>query len=208
MKTRLTTLAASVLLLNSATTFAASSVDLAVKGLIVPSACTPSLSAGGVIDHGKISAKDLKPDNPTSIGNHTLVLDVNCDAPIQFALHSIDNRASSSVSTSSSYGLGFINDTQKLGGYQIGFANPLAEDGVVVQPIASLDQGNTWYKENSWDPNLYMAVAAMDDDSQPLAVKDLRVDLQVNTFIMGTAGLDLSNEVTIDGSATLEVKYL
>ena len=48
----------------------------------------------------------------------------------------------------------------------------------------------------------------MDDDSQPLAVKDLLVDLQVQTFIMGTAGMDLSNEVTIDGSATLEVKYL
>ena len=67
----------------------------------------------GVIDHGKISAKDLKPDNPTVIGNHTLILAVNCDAPIKFALHSIDNRASSSIG--SNYGLGFINDTQKLG---------------------------------------------------------------------------------------------
>lgn len=206
MKTRLTTLAASALLLHSAATFAASSVDLTVKGLIVPSACTPSLSGGGVIDHGKISAKDLNPDNPTSIGNHTLVMAVNCDAAIQFALHSIDNRASSSIT--SNYGLGFINDTQKLGGYSLTLANPIAEDGVVVQAIASNDQGNTWFKETFWDPGLYMSVAAMDDDSQPMAVKDLRVDLQVNTFIMGTAGLDLSNEVTIDGSATLEVKYL
>lgn len=206
MNTRLTTLAASVLLLHSATTFAASTVDLTVKGLIVPSACTPSLSAGGVIDHGKISAKDLNPDNPTVIGNHTLVLAVNCDATIQFALHSIDNRASSSVS--STYGLGFVNETQKLGGYNLTLANPLAEDGVVVQPIASSDQGNTWFKEKFWDPGLYMSVAAMDDDSQPLAVKDLVVDLQVQTFIMGTAGMDLSNEVTLDGSATLEVKYL
>ncbi|MGR3966349.1 DUF1120 domain-containing protein [Pseudomonas sp. 910_23] len=206
MNIRLTTLAASVLLLNSATAFAASSVDLTVKGLIVPSACIPSLSGGGVIDHGKISAKDLKPDNPTVIGNHTLILAVNCDAPIQFALHSIDNRASSAIS--SSYGLGFINDTQKLGGYSLTLANPLAEDGVVVQPIASSDQGNTWFKEKFWDPGLYMSIAAMDDDSQPLPVKDLLVDLQVQTFIMSTAGMDLSNEVTIDGSATLEVKYL
>lgn len=206
MNTRLTTLAASVLLLHSATTFAASTVDLTVKGLIVPSACTPSLSAGGVIDHGKISAKDLNPDTPTVIGNHTLVLAVNCDAAIQFALHSIDNRASSSVS--STYGLGFVNETQKLGGYNLTLANPLAEDGVVVQPIASSDQGNTWFKEKFWDPGLYMSVAATDDDSQPLAVKDLVVDLQVQTFIMGTAGMDLSNEVTLDGSATLEVKYL
>ena len=206
MKTRLTTLAASVLLLHSATTFAASSVDLTVKGLIVPSACTPTLSGGGVIDHGKISAKDLNPDNPTVIGNHTLVLAVNCDATIQFALHSIDNRASSSIG--SNYGLGFINDTQKLGGYSLTLANPLAEDGVVVQPIASSDQGNTWFKEKFWDPGLYMSVASMDDDSQPLAVKDLVVDLQVQTFILATAGMDLSNEVTLDGSATLEVKYL
>ncbi|OPB33709.1 DUF1120 domain-containing protein [Pseudomonas fluorescens] len=206
MKTRLTTLAASALLLHSAATFAASSVDLTVKGLIVPSACTPSLSGGGVIDHGKISAKDLNPDNPTVIGNHTLVMAVNCDAAIQFAVHSIDNRASSAIT--SNYGLGFVNDTQKLGGYSLTLANPIAEDGVVVQPIASNDQGNTWFKETFWDPGLYMSVAAMGDDSQPLAVKDLLVDLQVQTFIMGTAGMDLSNEVTIDGSATLEVKYL
>ena len=197
MKTRLTTLAASLLLLNSAATFAASTVDLTVKGLIVPSACTPSLSGGGVIDHGKIYAKDLNPDKNTV---------VNCDAPIQFALHSIDNRAASGSSIR--YGLGFINETQVLGGYILTFANPVAEGGVVVQPIASGDQGNTWYREKFWDPGLYMSVAAMDDDTQPLAVKDLSLDLEVQTIINRADGLDLSNEVTIDGSATLEVKYL
>ena len=206
MKTCLTTLAASVLLLSSANAFAASSVDLTVKGLIVPSACTPSLSAGGVIDHGKISAKDLNPDKNTIIGNHTLSMAVNCDAPIQFAVHSIDNRAASGSSLS--YGLGFINETQRLGGYSLTLVSPVAEDGVVVQPIASGDQGNTWYREKFWDPGLSMSVASMDDDSQPLAVKDLRVDLQVQTFVFRADGLDLSNEVNIDGSATLEVKYL
>ena len=206
MKTRLTTLAASLLLLNSAATFAASTVDLTVKGLIVPSACTPSLSGGGVIDHGKISAKDLNPDNPTVIGNHTLVMAVNCDAAIQFAVHSIDNRAASGSSIR--YGLGFINETQVLGGYILTFANPVAEGGVVVQPIASGDQGNTWYREKFWDPGLYMSVASMEDLTLPLAVKDLSVDVGVSTAIHRADGLDLSNEVTIDGSATLEVKYL
>ena len=206
MKTRLTTLAASLLLLNSAATFAASTVDLTVKGLIVPSACTPSLSGGGVIDHGKISAMDLNPDKNTVIGNNTLSMAVNCDAPIQFALHSIDNRAASGSSIR--YGLGFINETQVLGGYILTFANPVAEGGVVVQPIASGDQGNTWYREKFWDPGLYMSVAAMDDDTQPMAVKDLSLDLEVQTIINRADGLDLSNEVTIDGSATLEVKYL
>ena len=206
MKTRLTTLAASALLLHSATTFAASSVDLTVKGLIVPSACTPGLSGGGVIDHGKISAKDLNPEQNTIIGNNTLSMTVNCDAAIQFAVHSIDNRAASG--SSSSYGLGFINDTQRLGGYSLTLTNPVSEDGTVVQTIASGDQGNTWYSDKVWDPGMYMSVASMDDDTQPLPVKDLRVDVQVQTFVFRADGLDLSNEVTIDGSATLEVKYL
>lgn len=205
MKTQLTTLAASVLLLGSATAFAASSVDLTVKGLIVPSACTPSLSGGGVIDHGKVSAKDLNPDRGTAIGVHTLSMSVNCDAPIQFALHPIDNRAASGIATD--FGLGFINETQKLGHFSLTWRGMVA-DGVTVQSIASMDQGNTWYAERFWEPSMYMAAASMDDDTQPLPIKDLSVDLEVLTIINGTDGLDLSNEVTIDGSATLEVKYL
>lgn len=205
MKTQLTTLAASVLLLGSATAFAASSVDLTVKGLIVPSACTPSLSGGGVIDHGKVSAKDLNPGYGTAIGLHTLSMTVNCDAPIQFALHPIDNRAASG--TSSDFGLGFINETQKLGHFSLTWRGMVA-DGVTVQPIASTDQGNTWYAEKFWEPSMYMAAGSMDDDTQPLPIKDLSVDLEVLTIINRADGLDLSNEVTIDGSATLEVKYL
>jgi type 1 fimbria pilin len=97
MKILLNTVAASVMLLTCATTYAASTVDLAVKGLIIPSACTPSLSSGGIIDHGKISAKDLRPDNPTLIGTHTMTVAVLCDRAIPFALNSIDNRADSSM---------------------------------------------------------------------------------------------------------------
>ncbi|MBY8951911.1 DUF1120 domain-containing protein [Pseudomonas sp. PA-1-2A] len=207
MKTRLTALAAGVLLLGSATTFAASSVDLTVKGLIVPSACTPSLSGGGVIDHGKISAKDLNTDRQTQLDRQTLAMTVNCDAPIQFALHSVDNRATSSPSGSGYYGLGFTNETQQLGYYYIRMSNPVADEGVVVQTISSYDLQN-WMRWRDWDAGLYMSVASMDDATQPLAVKDLTVDLDVFTTINRADGLDLSNEVTIDGSATLEVKYL
>lgn len=206
MKPLFTALATSLMLLGCASTYAASTVDLTVKGLIVPSACTPNLSGGGVIDHGKISAKDLRPDNPTHIGSHVITLAVLCDAPIQFALHSIDNRAGSST-VASDYGLGLINGTQKLGWYQLTLRNPVA-DGVAMQPIASGDGGNTWYSEKFWDAGLYMAVAALDDATQPASVKEMVTELLVVTSIARTDGLDLSNEVTLDGSATLEVKYL
>ena len=206
MKALLTTLTTSLLLLGSASTYAASTVDLTVKGLIVPSACTPNMSSGGIIDHGKISAKDLRPDNPTHIGTHVMTLVVVCDAPIQFALHSIDNRAGSSIS-SSDYGLGLINGTQKLGWYKLMLRNAVA-DGAQMQPIASSDGGNTWYSEDLWDAGLYMALATLDDATQPASIKELVTELVVDTSIARTDGLDLSNEVTLDGSATLEVKYL
>ncbi|VVN22466.1 hypothetical protein PS664_04385 [Pseudomonas fluorescens] len=205
MKTLLNSVAASVMLLTCATSYAASTVDLTVKGLIVPSACTPSLSSGGIIDHGKISAKDLRPDNPTLIGSHSMTIAVICDGAIPFALNSIDNRADSAL-MDSVFGLGFINTTQKLGWYQLTLQNAVA-DGVQVKTIASGDGGNTWYDEKFWDPKLYMSVTNT-DGAQPIAVKELVAQLLVDTSIARTDGLDLSNEVTLDGSATLEVKYL
>ena len=81
-------------------------------------------------------------------------------------------------------------------------------DGAQMQPIASSDGGNTWYSEDLWDAGLYMALATLDDATQPAAIKELVTELVVDTSIARTDGLDLSNEVTLDGSATLEVKYL
>ena len=206
MKTLLNTVAASVMLLTCATTYAASTVDLAVKGLIIPSACTPSLSSGGIIDHGKISAKDLRPDNPTLIGTHTMTVAVLCDGAIPFALNTIDNRADSSMMREI-YGLGFINGTQKLGWFQLTLQNAVA-DGVQMKTIASADGGNTWYDEKSWEPGVYMSVADTAGGTQPTPVKELVAQMTVDTTIARTDSLDLSNEVTLDGSATLEVKDL
>lgn len=49
MNKTLNSLLGAMLLTGSASAFAASSVDLAVTGLITPSACTPTLANGGVV---------------------------------------------------------------------------------------------------------------------------------------------------------------
>ncbi len=206
MKTLFGALTSATLMLTCTATFAASTVDLSVKGLIVPSACMPSLSSGGVIDHGKISAKDLSADSSTNIGTHTLTMAVTCEGQTLIALQSEDNRKGSAIN-GSDYGLGLINGTEKLGHYILTVANPVA-DGVVVQPIASINGQDNWYLEKFWDPALYMSVADMSDGTQPVAVKDLQLDLVVETMINRTDSLDLSNEVPLDGSATLTVTYL
>ncbi|MEB0105986.1 DUF1120 domain-containing protein [Pseudomonas sp. MH9.3] len=185
---------------------AASSVDLGVHGLITPSACTPSLSGGGVIDHGKISIKDLNLTEPTLIASHLLTLDVNCEAATTLALHSIDNRVGSSV-FDDRYGLGFIAGGQRLGHYTLFLANAIA-DNVAVQTIGSDNQGDTWYKHDFMKPGRYTSIATQDDASQVLPAKDLVVDLRVDTIIYRADNLNVDYELPIDGSATLEVKYL
>ncbi|MCF5053763.1 DUF1120 domain-containing protein [Pseudomonas syringae] len=209
MNKHLIAVASALLITGTAPAFAASTVDLTVKGIITPNACTPGLSGGGVIDHGKMSAKDLNTDRTTPLPAVSLQMTVTCDAPVLFAIKATDNRFGSG--SGSSFGLGFINGTQKLGFYNLNlgsFANPPVADGEVVQAIASFDNGTTWERFDSFEHGLMLSVATLADVSTPRPTRELVTEVNYNGFINRTDGLDLSNEVTIDGSATLEVLYL
>ncbi len=184
---------------------AASSTDLTVTGIITPSSCTPSLSGGGIIDYGKISAKDLNQDKTTTLPWETLQLTVNCDAAIPFRLLPTDNR-SGTIGGDSNFGLGFINGDQKLGGYVVRIRTPIA-DGVAVQPLSSATNGNTWSASTSVEPNRLSAFGAVGGPTTPIAIKDLQTDLRVSTQIARADSLDLTNEVALDGSATISIVY-
>lgn len=209
MKNNLSILAAAWLLGGASSVFAASSTDLTVTGTITPRACTPSLSGGGNADHGKISAKDLLPDKYTYLPVVTLQMTVNCDAATPYALSPTDNQ--SGTGTAGNYfGLGLINGGEKLGYFRVIPRNVRA-DNVEVQPIASFDDGLTWLPVGSrhfWGSNNIWGVGAIRDSSTPILVKDLTMDLDVRTGIAPANGLNLTNEVQINGSATLELKYL
>ncbi|WP_131107889.1 DUF1120 domain-containing protein [Pseudomonas sp. Sample_10] len=193
-------------LVNVAPYALASSTDLTVTGVITPAACTPSLSNGGVVDNGKISAKDLNPTTSTMIGRHPLKLTVACDAPIQFALNPIDNRAGTGA-LRTWFGLGLTDAGEKLGHFSIGVSNTLA-DGVAAQAIESDDNGQSWFRAHGSAPGLLLSVASTTDDSTPLRVKDLTMDFEVRTSIAPANSLTLTDEVVMDGSATFEMKYL
>ncbi|MFK9005118.1 DUF1120 domain-containing protein [Pseudomonas pergaminensis] len=200
-------LVASLLLAGATQAIAASSVDLAVKGLITPSSCTPTLSNGGAVDYGKLSAKDLNADSKTPLPQQTLQLTVTCDAATLMAIESKDNREGSSyINGVQYYGLGLINGSEKLGVMEMKLAPPVA-DGVAARFIASYDGGTAWHLDPYVARDSITSVADMTTVA-PIPVQLLSADLQISPTIAPTNQLTLDNEAAIDGSVTLTVRYL
>ena len=206
MKT-LNALFATLLITGTSTAFAASSVDLTVRGLITPSACEPTLSGGGNVEIGKISAKDLKVDALTRLADQALQLTVICDAATLMAIEPKDNRAgSASEVDDAAFGLGLVNGNEKLGFFAMAVESAVA-DGADVGPIASRDGGLTWTRLMFLINNGITSVANSTTVA-PVPVQSLVADLTITPYIAPASSLTLTEEVPIDGSTTLTVKYL
>ncbi|MEX3773670.1 DUF1120 domain-containing protein [Pseudomonas sp. MYb118] len=206
MKNRLSCIAASLYILAASNVNAASSVDLSVTGTITPSACTPVLSNGGVIDHGKISIKDI---TSKPLPAMTLQLGVNCDAATFFAIQGTDNREDSASNNSpDSFGLGLGENNHKLGFYRL-FMELAMADGVLHPIVESVD-GSTWFPVSSgqiWQPRWLRSVNTPGSpDHAPVAVKEFLADVTVQTTL--NKPRVLTTETSLDGSATLDIVYL
>jgi len=209
MKKLLCTSVAGLLIGNALPAFAASTTDLTVKGLIVPSACAPSLSANGTVDVGRISIKDLNPDAYTRLTPATLQLSINCEAPTLFAMKATDNRADSTVGVTD-YGIGKTSAGERIGGYFMGLDKGTADESP-VQMIWSMDNGASWvrmWEDDSWQKNMLISIQDPATPRVPMPAKDTLMELSVNTFILPARGLTITEDTLIDGSATIEIKYL
>ena len=206
MKKYLAALSATALIGIAPSALAASTTELKVTGIITPAACVPTLSSGGIVDHGKISSQDLRQTAETRLPEYALRLSVSCNSATLFTVKPIDNRPNTDHDNGELFGLGKINGDQRLGGFQGYFSNSVA-DGVPAITLGSTNNGNSWSKVSGFYPYMLYAFGSPADQATPIAVKDLVTDLQVQTFIARADSLDLGNEVNIDGSATLEIRY-
>ncbi len=186
--------------------FAASSTDLNVSGTITPSACAPVLSNGGVIDHGKMTSKDLQPASPTRLDAAEMRLEVQCEGETFFTLTTVDNRAGTSAINPRHHGLGMTAEKEKLGSVAFSLFDPVADDKPVKAIISSNGGAN-------WSPSIYLghealtSFAALDGPNTPIALKTLNARLRAFTIIVPAEALTLLDEVPIDGQATLQLKY-
>ena len=209
MKKLLCTSVAGLLIGTALPAFAASTTDLTVKGLIVPSACAPSLSAGGTVDVGRISISDLNQDTRTQLTPTALQLSINCEAPTLFAMNVTDNRADSAASMAE-FGVGKTTADERIGGFYLLLDKGIADEAD-VQQIASINNGSSWFRhweDDAWASNLLVSIKQIGAASTPIPAKDTQMELTVNPFIHPAKNLTISEDTVIDGSVTVTVQYL
>lgn len=201
-------LAVLLLLKAAQPAFAASFVDVTVTGRLTPDACHVSLSEGGTVDHGKIPAHSLSATEFTVLPSRMLELSVQCARPMLFALVGIDNRAESSLAPDYFYGLGrnIHAPEERLGSVALSYRDALG-DSQPLQVLASINSGETWSQDPNAYPRSYMAFAPP-GDRQPEFISQLLVRLQVDTAINFSQYLTLDQEVPLDGSIVLDLRYL
>lgn len=195
---------------------AASSVDLSVKGLIAPVACTPVLSGGGLIDFGKISQQDLNLATGTRLPLKYLTLTVSCNGASRYTLRMRDNRdGTAHVNSEIYYGLGLDSSGNKVGVYSVSVdpKQTVADALPQIYGTESTTGGAAWRtsNRNPIDIGANSLLGFTDSEGStagPSAIQTLTSTLKLEAVINAKQNLDLSTDIPIDGSGTLEVVYL
>ncbi len=202
-------LCAALLLLNTGSSvFARSATEMTLSGLVTPSSCTIALSGSGIIDHGTIPAHTLNQEAPTPLPSQWLEVEITCSGPMLFALIGLDNREDSSTAPETTYGLGTIPNvpTEHLG--TVGLAFETAQgDGQVMQSLASKSQGGGWSPQPAIHPRTLMGFAR---PGRPLPepIITLNTRIRAQTTINPANRLTLRQDVPLDGSLVLDLRYL
>ncbi len=208
MKKLLCTSVAGLLIGNALPAFAASTTDLTVQGLIVPSACVPSLSKNA-IELGRISVADLNEETRTQLTSNTLLLNVDCEAATLFAMKATDNRVES-ASNVVEFGIGKTASDQNIGGYVM-FLDKGIADLAPVGTIFSLDNGSTWgtlWPDDGVQTDFLVSIRDPGAARTPIPAKNTQFELKVNPFINAKKDVTIAEDTTIDGSVTIDVRYL
>ncbi|PTR29287.1 DUF1120 domain-containing protein [Pseudomonas sp. GV085] len=213
---RIPTALTAALLLSTTCALAASTADMTVNGIITPVACTPIFSNNGLVDYGKISRQDLNVDKRTQLRDQFLDLNISCNAVARFALIMRDNREGSAIVNSEIYyGLNFDRSNNRIGLFSLHFdpVRTVVDAWPEVYRTDSTTGGRAWSTSRSSPIPIgaqsYLGFTDVAGSTAgPVAIQNLSSRVTIVTVIAPTSTLDLSDDATLDGSATLEVLYL
>ena len=200
----------------------AQAADLKVKGYIAPASCSFTI-ANSVIDYGRIDPNTLSPTSYTKLAKKSTPYAIRCgsNATAKIGVKVVDNRSSSRIAglmTSQfgsgyrdnyNFGLGATTKGQKIGGYVVHLRNSVA-DGKPAYLITDEGYGGTWDPRSSESLGHTANISSWRTGAAftPAQLNTVTGNLEVQAVINKTAELDMSNQVNLDGQATLELRYL
>lgn len=212
----------------------AESVDLTVIGTIIPAACTPALSSGGIIDYGDIASSTLSSSNYTALAEMNLDFTITCSAPAKVAMKAINGRVGTAAGAGAAgtnsdgtapvnlfavagvgvAGLG-IDGTAQIGGYGVRITpGNTTADTLSVDTLSKTEAGATWVTEAATGGSLYSPTTtrliswAATGETVPVAITNLTGILGVQAYLNNTVALNLDHVITLNGMTTLELIYL
>lgn len=214
---------AAALLALSPVVASAQSVDLTVRGAIVPTTCTPTFTGGGTVNLGQHSSGALNTAAQTVLrDSDEVTLTIACGGtPAPVALQVLDNSAATvhpgltlpgAVAGSAvQFGLGAVGGTN-IGAYGI-VAGAAQGDGAPASLLyKQFNADAAWVAETSPYLRAYTGAAggytSWGTGTTPVAADVHTLSMRVRPVIRNGADLPLSAEVPLTGSATFQVSYL
>lgn len=190
-------------------------LDISVTGTITPSSCSALLAGGNEIDLGTIESSLLEKDQINDLPVKTVNLSIVCDAPTKVALLTTDNRASTAAARRNGIFYMGLGDDSK-GNHIGGWAASIANESVTLsghegaQGLMSADNGVSWIKASAgaFIDNSQKFYSWSDDGIAPSAFKNLQAELTILSFVAPTSELDLTEAISLDGSASVQLYYL
>ena len=216
----------------------AETIELGITGALIPTACTPTLGGGGVIDYGLIAAEMLSATAFTALPVKQISFSITCDAPAQIAIKALNGRVGSLAGPTETgwngvalnpvplfgatgvpvVGLG-LDDTRKIGGYALrAVSGTFIADGVAVDNLFRRTTGavpTSWIKDTingtlytSFGTDTIFKTWASIGSLTPLAFEVLSGTLELQAYINRGSALDFSHPIILDGLTTIEIVYL
>lgn len=181
--------------------------ELKVKGDLTVPVCTVAATGDGTYDLGKLSSTLIKASANTSLTPIIQSWTVTCDADTYLVFKPADNRdGTSSDSAATSFGLGMVNDTGKVGFYQTTI-NKATVDGqnssVFSSNSATFAIGSSALLTKGVNAGWASAANTLKSG------KIFAVDISVQPYLASSASMKgaITDEVKVDGSMTLNFAY-
>ncbi|CZW09778.1 MULTISPECIES: DUF1120 domain-containing protein [Enterobacter cloacae complex] len=208
--------------------YAGETAVLKVTGTLTNSACTPELSNGGVVDYGTIHLGELSPDTNNQLGQKEINFSINCTAATKVSWSAADDRTDSRANITVKngryggadasesyflYGVGKTGTGVNIGNYSLFIKDFKATvDGESKDVIIHNTGWNTstWANDGTAVRNDTITNVSVADPGtlEPVAFTTAVFPLVTALAIKDTTSLGIIDDTSLDGQATITLKYL